>query len=338
MLDELAAHKGATTLKLRRALAAKAYARTASYDSAIATWFAQQQGDTFPERLTHRRRARADPALRREPASEGGVLFRRQQAAGRRHGAHGPGQGALATTTSTTPMRPTNAWPSSTSRPSSWSSTPTRAAWRSARTSTRPISRPTSAIRCRSTAASSRVNRTLEADDRDRPRQALPRSRDRARRDARGARDPGAAQGRARAAGRHAARSGERRHDAEERGRRLSLPEPRQRPRDQGRPQGRDQARADRAGTRRSAVRLHRLQAREVERHRLCQGRRHGGRRRGPDEPPRLLADRRHARRRSRARSPSGRRARRSAASWRRTPSSPSPTACWPRPKRAPPR
>src|ERR1700712_3764796 len=52
VLDELAANKGATTLKLRRALAAKAYARTASYDSAIANWFAQQEGDTFPERLT----------------------------------------------------------------------------------------------------------------------------------------------------------------------------------------------------------------------------------------------------------------------------------------------
>jgi phosphoribosylaminoimidazolecarboxamide formyltransferase/IMP cyclohydrolase len=52
VLGELAAHKGATTLALRRKLAAKAYARTASYDSAIAGWFAKQQGDVFPERLT----------------------------------------------------------------------------------------------------------------------------------------------------------------------------------------------------------------------------------------------------------------------------------------------
>ena len=36
VLDEIGAHKGATTLKLRRTLAAKAYARTAAYDSAIA--------------------------------------------------------------------------------------------------------------------------------------------------------------------------------------------------------------------------------------------------------------------------------------------------------------
>ena len=52
VLDEMAANKGGTSLKLRRGLAAKAYARTASYDSAIANWFAKQQGETFPERLT----------------------------------------------------------------------------------------------------------------------------------------------------------------------------------------------------------------------------------------------------------------------------------------------
>jgi phosphoribosylaminoimidazolecarboxamide formyltransferase/IMP cyclohydrolase len=40
VLDELAAHKGATTLVLRRRLAAKAYARTAAYDAAISNWFA----------------------------------------------------------------------------------------------------------------------------------------------------------------------------------------------------------------------------------------------------------------------------------------------------------
>jgi phosphoribosylaminoimidazolecarboxamide formyltransferase/IMP cyclohydrolase len=40
VLDELAANKGATTLTLRRRLAAKAYARTAAYDAAISNWFA----------------------------------------------------------------------------------------------------------------------------------------------------------------------------------------------------------------------------------------------------------------------------------------------------------
>ncbi|MBV8412651.1 MAG: bifunctional phosphoribosylaminoimidazolecarboxamide formyltransferase/IMP cyclohydrolase [Alphaproteobacteria bacterium] len=52
LLAELAAHDGATTLALRRKLAAKAFARTAAYDSAIANWFAKQEGETFPERLT----------------------------------------------------------------------------------------------------------------------------------------------------------------------------------------------------------------------------------------------------------------------------------------------
>ncbi len=42
VLNELAANKGATTLTLRKRLAAKAYARTAAYDAAISNWFANQ--------------------------------------------------------------------------------------------------------------------------------------------------------------------------------------------------------------------------------------------------------------------------------------------------------
>ncbi|HEX2215907.1 MAG TPA: bifunctional phosphoribosylaminoimidazolecarboxamide formyltransferase/IMP cyclohydrolase [Xanthobacteraceae bacterium] len=45
VLAELAAHAGATTLTLRRRLAAKAYARTAAYDAAISNWFAQTLSD-----------------------------------------------------------------------------------------------------------------------------------------------------------------------------------------------------------------------------------------------------------------------------------------------------
>ena len=40
LLAELDAHQGATTIALRKTLAAKAYARTASYDAAISSWFA----------------------------------------------------------------------------------------------------------------------------------------------------------------------------------------------------------------------------------------------------------------------------------------------------------
>src|SRR6202012_4836809 len=42
VLDELKANQGATTLSLRRRLAAKAYARTAAYDAAISNWFANE--------------------------------------------------------------------------------------------------------------------------------------------------------------------------------------------------------------------------------------------------------------------------------------------------------
>ncbi len=48
---EMGAHGGATTLALRRRLAATAYARTGGYDAAIAAWFARQQGEMFPRRL-----------------------------------------------------------------------------------------------------------------------------------------------------------------------------------------------------------------------------------------------------------------------------------------------
>ncbi|HQT66841.1 MAG: bifunctional phosphoribosylaminoimidazolecarboxamide formyltransferase/IMP cyclohydrolase [Rhodospirillales bacterium 20-60-12] len=46
------AAEGGLRLKARRALAAAAYARTASYDSAIAEWFAAQNGDAYPARKT----------------------------------------------------------------------------------------------------------------------------------------------------------------------------------------------------------------------------------------------------------------------------------------------
>src|SRR5271163_2559735 len=40
VLDEMAANNGATTLKLRRTLAQRAFARTAAYDAAVSGWFA----------------------------------------------------------------------------------------------------------------------------------------------------------------------------------------------------------------------------------------------------------------------------------------------------------
>ncbi|MGH6770759.1 MAG: bifunctional phosphoribosylaminoimidazolecarboxamide formyltransferase/IMP cyclohydrolase [Xanthobacteraceae bacterium] len=48
MLAELVQHNGATSLELRRKLAAKAYARTAVYDAAISNWFAKTLSDEAP--------------------------------------------------------------------------------------------------------------------------------------------------------------------------------------------------------------------------------------------------------------------------------------------------
>jgi phosphoribosylaminoimidazolecarboxamide formyltransferase/IMP cyclohydrolase len=52
IINELVLNRGATSLATRRALAAKAFARTAAYDSAISNWFAGQQGETFPQRFS----------------------------------------------------------------------------------------------------------------------------------------------------------------------------------------------------------------------------------------------------------------------------------------------
>jgi len=48
VLAEMNANGGATSLALRKRLAAKAYARTAAYDSAISTWFAAELGEEEP--------------------------------------------------------------------------------------------------------------------------------------------------------------------------------------------------------------------------------------------------------------------------------------------------
>ena len=48
LIDELDRHDGATSLKFRRAMAQKAYARTAAYDAAISNWLAREIGETAP--------------------------------------------------------------------------------------------------------------------------------------------------------------------------------------------------------------------------------------------------------------------------------------------------
>lgn len=52
VLEAMKSGDGATGAALRRELAAKAFSRTASYDSAISGWFAEQVGTEFPDRMT----------------------------------------------------------------------------------------------------------------------------------------------------------------------------------------------------------------------------------------------------------------------------------------------
>ena len=95
VLAEMAANGGATTLGLRKALAASAFARTAAYDAAIAAWFAETLGELHAEDARDFRHACRGAPLRREPASMGGLLPDRRAALRRRDRAPGPGQGAL---------------------------------------------------------------------------------------------------------------------------------------------------------------------------------------------------------------------------------------------------
>jgi phosphoribosylaminoimidazolecarboxamide formyltransferase/IMP cyclohydrolase len=85
---ELARHGGMTTLALRRRLAAKAFARTAVYDAAIANWFAREAGEAAPDfralggRLLEKLRYGENPhqsaAFYRTPEQRFGVATARQ--------------------------------------------------------------------------------------------------------------------------------------------------------------------------------------------------------------------------------------------------------------------
>jgi phosphoribosylaminoimidazolecarboxamide formyltransferase/IMP cyclohydrolase len=88
VLAELNQHGGATTLALRKTLAAKAYARTAAYDAAISNWFAQALDDPAPafrafggklaEVLRYGENPHQSAAFYRSPESRFGVATARQ--------------------------------------------------------------------------------------------------------------------------------------------------------------------------------------------------------------------------------------------------------------------
>jgi phosphoribosylaminoimidazolecarboxamide formyltransferase / IMP cyclohydrolase len=88
VLSELAQHSGMTTLELRQALAAKAYARTAAYDAAISNWFADTLHDDAPdyrafggkllEALRYGENPHQSAAFYRAPGERFGVATTRQ--------------------------------------------------------------------------------------------------------------------------------------------------------------------------------------------------------------------------------------------------------------------
>jgi phosphoribosylaminoimidazolecarboxamide formyltransferase / IMP cyclohydrolase len=88
ILAELKAHNGATTLALRKTLAAKAFARTAAYDAAISNWFAQHLADPAPayrtfggklaEPLRYGENPHQSAAFYRTPEARPGVASARQ--------------------------------------------------------------------------------------------------------------------------------------------------------------------------------------------------------------------------------------------------------------------
>jgi phosphoribosylaminoimidazolecarboxamide formyltransferase / IMP cyclohydrolase len=88
VLDELARHDAMTTLALRRRLAAKAFARTAAYDAAIANWFADAIAEPAPayrsvggrllEELRYGENPHQAAAFYRTPETRFGVATARQ--------------------------------------------------------------------------------------------------------------------------------------------------------------------------------------------------------------------------------------------------------------------
>jgi len=88
VLAELAANDGATTLALRKKLAAKAYARTGAYDAAISNWFASVLDDAAPayrafgghltEALRYGENPHQSAAFYRTPETRPGVATARQ--------------------------------------------------------------------------------------------------------------------------------------------------------------------------------------------------------------------------------------------------------------------
>ena len=155
LLDEMT-NSGGVGLAMRRRLAQKAYALTAAYDAAIAAWFAGEEGIAFPETLVVAGRLATETRYGENPHQRA-ALYRTDEHAPRgRERAAGAGQGAVLQQLRRHRRRLRTGrriWPRRRSRSSS---TPTRAAPRSARICARPGTRRWRATGSAPLAASSR--------------------------------------------------------------------------------------------------------------------------------------------------------------------------------------
>ena len=152
------ANDGATRLDFRRALAQKAYARTAAYDAAISNWLARETRRDRADVARVRRQARERAALRREPAPERRLLRRAEPRPGVATARQVQGKELSYNNINDTDAAYELVAEFDPKRRPRWrsSSTPTPAASRSARPCWRPTRRRSPAIPSPPSAASSR--------------------------------------------------------------------------------------------------------------------------------------------------------------------------------------
>jgi len=91
VLAEMAQGGGATSLALRRSLAAKAYARTAAYDAAIGNWFADTLSERAPRRRAIAGRLAQELRYGENPHQRAAFYVLRRASCGRGDGRAAPG-------------------------------------------------------------------------------------------------------------------------------------------------------------------------------------------------------------------------------------------------------
>ncbi|MGY4300488.1 phosphoribosylaminoimidazolecarboxamide formyltransferase/IMP cyclohydrolase [Bradyrhizobium sp. i1.4.4] len=294
VLDELAANNGSTTLKLRRRLAAKAYARTGAYDAAISNWFNRQLEIDAPDfrafggRLIQSLRYGENPhqtaAFYATPDKRPGVSTARQLQ-GKELSYNNIndtdaayeciGEFDAKRTAACVIVKHAN--PCGVAEGSDL------------------VSAYRKALACDSTSAFGGIiamNRALDAETAREITKIFTEVIIAPRRQRGGDRDHRRAQESAPAARRQPARSARAWPHRQDGGRRPPRAKPRQRGGRRHDLQGRDQTCAHRRRDARSEIRVPGRKARQVQHHHLRQGSRHRRHRRGPDEPGGFGADR----------------------------------------------